>query len=537
MGRRIAVALAVVTTLALCDVAWGEPEAPHLRKQGTTTQLLVDGKPFLILGGELHNSSSSSLEYMEPIWPRMLDLHLNTVLAPVSWELVEPEEGHFDFALVDGLVEGARRHGLRLVFLWFGSWKNGRSSYVPEWVKSDERRFPRARVGKMRDTVEILSTLEEAARKADATAFAAFMRHLREIDRERRTVLMVQVENEVGLLGDTRDRAPAAEDSFAAPVPERLLLYLEEHRDELVPEVRERWRSTGFRSSGSWKEVFGRGEDTDEIFMAWHYARYLDRVAEAGKAEYEIPVYANAWLGTPGRAGDYPSGGPLPHVLDIWLAGAPHIDLLAPDIYSPDFDEWCERYTRRGNPLFIPEMRRNDAGARNVFSAFGAHGALGTSPFAVDGIENPAGAALAGSYAVLAQIAPLILQHQGKGTMVGFLLDEEHPRVTRRLGAYELEITLDEIFGYHAEMGYGLIIALGPDEFLGAGGGFRVTFAPDSPGPGRAGIVSIDEGVFRGGHWLAGRRLNGDENDQGRAWRFDARMGVRLERCRVYRYE
>jgi beta-galactosidase GanA len=534
-GRTIAALVAA--TLSLGSLAFGGPAAPHLRREGTATQLVVDGEPFLVLGGELHNSSSSGLQYMEPIWPRMVDLHLNTVLAPVSWELIEPEEGRFDFALVDGLVEGARRHDVRLVFLWFGSWKNGRSSYAPAWVKSDDERFPRARVGGRRDTVEILSTLGEASWKADAAAFAAFMRHLREIDGEHRTVIMVQVENEVGVLGDTRDRSPAAEAAFATPVPEELLQYLQSNKEDLLPEVRARWEQTSYRREGSWEDVFGPGPDTDEIFMAWHYARYLDRVAAAGTAEYDIPVFANAWLGTPGRAGSYPSGGPLPHVLDIWLAGAPHLDLLAPDIYSPDFAEWCQRYTRRGNPLFIPEMRRDDSGARNVFYAFAAHDAMGTSPFAVDGIEDPADSALASSYAVLEQIAPLLLEHQGRATMVGFLLDEEQPRVTRRLGGYELEITLDQVFSYHAEVGYGLIVATGPDEFVGAGGGFRVTFTPVSAGPDRAGIASVDEGEYRDGRWVAGRRLNGDENDQGRAWRFDSRMGVRLERCRVYRFD
>src|SRR4051794_20205785 len=104
---------------------------PYLRTQGSATQLVVDGKPWLVLGGELHNSSASHLGYMEPIWGRMVELNINTVLLPVYWELLEPEEGVFDFVLVDGLLEGARRHGLRLILLWFGSWKNGMSSYIP----------------------------------------------------------------------------------------------------------------------------------------------------------------------------------------------------------------------------------------------------------------------------------------------------------------------------------------------------------------------------------------------------------------------
>jgi len=508
---------------------------PRLRKQGAATQLVVDGQPFLVIGGELHNSTSSSLEYMKPIWQRMVDLNFNTVLAPVSWELIEPEEGRFDFSLVDGLIYDARRHDLRLIFLWFGSWKNGMSSYIPVWVKKDYRRFPRVKI-QDRGTVEVLSTFAEANWQADARAFAALMRHIREVDAAHHTVLMMQVENEVGVLRDSRDRSEAANAAFARPVPKELTDYLQKNKDALVPEVRNRWAAAGSKTAGSWAEVFGAGPETDEIFMAWHYARYVDRVSAVGKAQYPIPMYVNAWLSGEGTPGRWPSGGPLPHVMDVWLAGAPSVDLLAPDIYAPDFQGWSRKYTQRGNPLFIPEMRGTEVGARNVFYAIGQHEAIGTSPFAVDSIVSARDSALARSYDVLRQLAPLILAHQGHGRMTGFLLDKEHPSVTRELGGYELEIRTDEIFGMKAESGYGLILAAGPDEFIGAGSGFRVAFRPKTAGPGRVGVGIIDEGVYRAGKWIPGRRLNGDENDQGQGWRFSSR-GLAIERCTVYRYE
>ena len=222
--------------------------------------------------------------------------------------------------------------------------------------------------------------------------------------------------------------------------------------------------------------------------------------------------------------------------MDIWLAGAPSVDLLAPDIYSPDFQGWCRKYTQRGNPLFIPETRRGEDGARNVFYAFGQHDAIGTSPFAVDSIDNPKESALARSYAILRQMAPLIAEHQGHGRMTGFVLDKEHATVTRELGGYELEISLDEIFGNRAGIGYGLVIAAGPDEFFGAGSGFRVAFKPKTPGPALVGVGSVDEGIYRNGKWIPGRRLNGDENDQGQRWRFSP-LNAGIERCTVYRYE
>ncbi|HEU5101740.1 MAG TPA: DUF5597 domain-containing protein [Roseiflexaceae bacterium] len=510
-------------------------QTPHLRRQGSATQLIVDGKPFLVLGGELHNSSSSSLEFMQPIWQRMLDLNFNTVLAPVSWELIEPREGEFDFALVDGLLQEARRHNLRLILLWFGSWKNGMSSYIPLWVKQDYARFPRAKLGG--ETAEVLSTLAEANWQADARAFAALMRHLGEVDGQDHTVIMVQVENEVGVLGDSRDRSETADSVYSGPAPRELIAYLREHQSNLVSEIKQRWEAAGGKTDGSWKDVFGAGPATDEIFMAWNYARYVDQVTAAGKAEYDLPMFVNAWLSAPeATPGDWPSGGPLPHVMDIWLAGAPRLDMLTPDIYAPDFEAWCRKFTQRGNPLFIPEMRREEVGARNVFYAIGQHEAIGVSPFAVDSLDQPEQAPLAKSYAVLQQLAPLILEHQGQGELAGFLLDAEQPSVERRLGEYDLEISLDEIFGYKAELGYGLLVAVGPNEFVGAGSGFRVAFRPTSAGPARVGIGVVDEGVYRDGEWIAGRRLNGDENDQGRRWRF-SNQAISIERCTVYRFE
>jgi len=275
----------------------GAAEMPHLEKRGAVTQLIVDGQPYLALAGELHNSSSSSLAYMQPIWPKLKQMNLNTALAVVSWDLVEPEEGRFDWTLVDGLIEGARRHDLRLVLLWFGSWKNGLSHYIPDWVKADYERFPRVRV---RDgTLEILSTLAQENWEADAKAYAAFMQHLKAVDGDQHTVIMIQMQNEVGLHADTRDRSAPADAAFKAPVPRELMEYLAANKDRLLPETRSIWQRSGFKTTGTWEEVFGRGPATDELFMGWHYARYCDRIAAAGKDILPLPVFVNAWIVQP----------------------------------------------------------------------------------------------------------------------------------------------------------------------------------------------------------------------------------------------
>jgi beta-galactosidase GanA len=535
----VAVAVAAAGGQASASAPMGTADAlsglPTLRTQGDAVQLVVDGKPFLMLGGEVNNSSSSSLEYMSRIWTHMNDLHANTVLVPVSWEQIEPEEGRFDFSLVDGLLRDARRHGLRLVFLWLASWKNGMSSYQPLWVKAAYERFPRAR---HRDgtPMQVMSTLSENNWKADAAAFAALMAHVRESDQHDHTLLMVQVENEMGILGDSRDRSDAANAAFAGPVPEALMAHLIKYDAELTPEFRALWVAAGRKKSGTWEEVFGVGPKTDEIFMAWNYARYADHVTAAGKAEYPIPMYVNAWLNDPmdSPPGNYPSGCPESHVMDVWQAGAPHIDLLAPDLYAGNFEERCRLYTRRGNTLFIPEMNSDAGGAHNVFYAIGAHNALGTSPFGID--HTPADGPFSKSYDILGQIAPVLLAHQGKGETTGFVLDTDHPSVTCTMGDYELTISLDSVFGRTASLGYGVVVQTGPAAFLGAGSGFRVGFRPLTPGPKYAGIGTVEEGTFRSGHWVEGRRLNGDETDQGSGWRFSS-FGTSVGTCTVYRYQ
>ncbi len=515
---------------------------PHLEKHGTATQLVVDGKPFLMLGGELYNSSSSSLEYMRPVWPHLATVPLNTVLTPLSWELIEPREGQFDFGLVDGLIQGARQSNLRIVFLWLASWKNGMSSYPPIWVKQDTQRFPRV-IEKDGNPVEILSPLGKASMEADAHAFAAVMHHIREVDGDAHTVLMMQVENEVGVLGDSRDRSPAANRAYAGQVPKELMNYLQQHRDTLIPEFRQIWQAAGAKTSGTWEEVFGPGPETDKIFMAWNYGRYIQSVTAAGKAEYPIPMYVNTWLAGPKAVpGQYPSGGPLPDVIDVWKAAGTAIDLYSPDIYAPNFEEWCERYHRGGNALFIPEARNGMRGGAQVFYAVGQHEALGFSPFGIDFFvdkERPTEIDtdndLGKSYEVLMNIAPVLLQHQGKGETAGFLLDQDHPQTTLELNGYKLEVRLDNAFEADAKRGFGLVVALGPDEFLGAGKGFCISFSPKTAGPDHVGISYVDEGAYSGGVWVPGRRLNGDEDEQGKCWRFIPPR-IHIEKAVLYQY-
>jgi hypothetical protein len=519
---------------ALGSIGWTQPSIdplfPHLEKRGVATQLVVDGQPWLIRGGEVANTASSDVAYMKTVWPRLTRLNLNTVLVAVAWDWVEPVEGKFDFTLVDAMLAGARANHQRVVFLWFGSWKNGLSSFVPAWVKADPVRFPRMRLQTGRP-VEALSPISTANRDADAKAYVAFMRHLREVDGAQRTVIMIQMQNEVGLLGGLRDRAMPANAAFAEDVPAELLAHLQKNQATLDPDLAKAWSGAGARTSGTWAQVFGAGVVADEVFMAWHYARYMDHLSALGKKEYPLPVFTNTWIVQPEDKGpgDYPSGGPEPLTLDIWRFAAPAIDLNCPDVYLPNFTDWAKRYHRPDNPLFVPESRGDAAGVANAFYAIGQHAALGYSPFGIDntgrlvtlrpdagesGPSNLEATPLAKGYAAIAQLTPLILESQAKGMIGAVSLTPELAPQDLVLGNYILHVDLRRNRRNPKQvpaLGYAMVFARGPDEFVVAGCDVQVTFSPNDNSGDLVSLAAVEAGEFVGGKWTPNRKLQGDD--------------------------
>ena len=521
---------------------------PQIRPNGATKQLFVDDKPFIVLGGELHNSSASSIEYMMPIWDKLAVMHLNTVIGTVSWELIEPDEGKFDFSLVDSQIKEARQHNMHLILIWFATWKNAGSSYVPQWVKTDRKRFPpmllkvapkgRGMSSMLAAYMEQqgtgpLSPLGEETLKADENAFRMLMRHIKQTDPQH-TVIMMQVENESGSLGDSRDRSPLSEAAWKQQVPVALMNYFTRNKASLLPEVLQVWGRNGYRTSGTWAEVFGTDERADEIFMAYYIGRFIGDVAKAGKAELSIPMYANAWLGPqPGAdvPGEWPSGGPVAGVLDVYHAAAPSLDFLAPDIYVEDFKGTCALYTRVGNPLFIPEARDQ---VGNLFWALGNDAALAWSPFGVEDL-NPDGQ-VPQAYKLLSGFLPQLAEWQAAGKVRSvFVLDGEKPQPVS-LGGYKITLSrprmsLSDAPGQNSTRSaelpgavslnsrsmpndtrpFALVVNTAPNEFLFIGANGDPTFEPDSPGPSRLTVVSRDEGRYDNGTWVPGRRLNGDE--------------------------
>jgi beta-galactosidase GanA len=537
----------VLVAVALTCGCFAHAAAPRLEKQGTATQLVVQGKPMLVLGGELGNSSASSAAYMAPHWGRLKRMHLNTIIAPVYWELIEPVEGQFDWKSVDQMLKDARAHDLKLIVLWFGAWKNSMSTYVPSWVKRDQARFPRAQATNGR-SVEILSAFSTNTRDADVRAYSELLRHLKAVDSDKNTVVMVQVENEIGMLPVARELGPEANAASRQPVPAELIELLTRRSDTVEPELLALWKDQGAKTGGDWPTVFGDTPAGAEVFTAWHYARFVEAMVSAGKSIYPLPMYVNAALNRTGRLpGEYPSGGPVPHLIDVWKTGAPSLDFIAPDIYFPNFVDLASRYKRADNPFFIPEANNSDKAEvpANAFFAFGKLDAMGFAPFSIESIDEQSSSALAEAYSVLEHLTPSILAAQGRSRMSGF-----RPRVledgtvlnapmSEVIGEVRFTVTFVDPWTPKDEQettGHGgLIIQTGPEDFIIAGRGFTVTFAPAS-GVGALGVDKAWEGAYDArGNWVAGRLLNGDQTHQGRHIRLDPTR-FQTQHVKLYSY-
>jgi beta-galactosidase GanA len=268
---RLALVLAAAVSLA-----WGQAKPiPQLVKKGDKFTFMVDGKPFIILGGQVNNPSAFP-DRMRRAWPEFKALHANTIEFPVYWDSIEPVEGKFDFSGLDEILRGLRQQNLRAILLWFGTWKNGAMDYTPAWVKSNPARFPRV-IDSGGKPIRVLSPHGQATLEADRTAYTTLLRHLKEFDEADRTVIMMQVENESGLLGSVRDYSPEATRLFSGPVPAPFAAALK-------------------KNPGTWTEVFGP-RMAEEACTVYHLSTYIDTVAKAGKAVYALPAYCNVWMG------------------------------------------------------------------------------------------------------------------------------------------------------------------------------------------------------------------------------------------------
>ena len=502
-----------------------------------------NGIPFFVLGGQVHNSSAYNLTEMETAWKALEALHANTAEVPIYWSQFEPRPGKYHYQQIDQLIQAAREHKLKLILLWFATWKNGSMQYAPEWVKLAPDRFQRV-ITHAGNRLWVLSSHAEANLEADRNAFCTLLNHLKEVDGDQRTVIGVQIENEPGILGAVRDHSPLAESEFSGQVPDELMQKLQ--LTSAGP-VRDAWALAGKRSQGNWQQVFG--PHAAEFFSAWSIARYIDRIAEAGKAVYDLPFYVNVWLGENGwqQPGiSYPSGGPVSRVLDIWKWATPHLDLIAPDIYidTPDtYREVCQAYAREDNPLFVPESALSQGNALNVFEAIHRYRAVGYAVFGIEslldaqGAVKPSAQPLVDSFRILASVQPLLLQFWKTNRMVAIIQREFQSEQLLDLGEYLALVQFSPTTNagwIHTDYrhspadfnqrGRGLLFQAPNREFFVAGAGFTLQIkrrrgetsefskahdhfdAPLTP------YLRVEEGRFGIlGEWIPTRERNGDE--------------------------
>ena len=540
-GTLTATVISLIATAWIAPAFGAEPaqggNIPHLEKRGAVTQLIVDGKPFIVLGGQVGNPTGFP-DRMERAWPKFQALNANTIEFPIYWEQIESEEGKFDFSGVDQIISGLRSQGLRAIPLWFGTYKNGAMDYVPAWVKSDTKRFPRVLDYGGRP-IRVLSPHGQATLEADRKAYTELMKHLKEIDGNDHTVILMQVENESGLLGSPRDYSPETTRLFNGPVPEKLVTALK-------------------KKPGTWKEVFGGR--AEEMFTGYYLSSYINAVARAGKQVYPLPAFVNVWMGGEGtndrflefdRPGDsYPSGGPQSHMIDLWKATAPDIDLIGPDIYHQSpiiYRTILSRYTRPDNPLLVVETGRGTAFARFCFYALGDFSAIGFSPYGVDAgptDELSQGFTdMAANFRVLKSALPVIADLQASGKLKAAVEEEATPGRMLYFDGYDILVRFrppvrgssqpSAATGPPVPSGRVLVGQLGPDEFLIAGFDAAIDFKP-SMGAEYTGVqfLRVEEGVYDNGVWKPTLLRNGDFTSGGLV--FPSR-GV-VVRARLVRY-
>ncbi|WP_430611746.1 DUF5597 domain-containing protein [Enterococcus sp. DIV0876] len=466
-------------------------------------QIINKNKKQFFLAGEVHNSSASSIEYMEKmVWRRIDQLAINTLLIPIYWELFEPQQGVFDYSLLENHLKNAADKKVQVIFLWYGLWKNGLSTYVPQWMKVDDTgRFIRVQ-DKNGHHLESFTPLCKNSTEADIVAFGKLCSYLADHPLKDH-VAMIQVENELGCLQTDRDYSDCAQNQYQGKLPTVI--------QNVYPEAL------------FWHDI----PHSQECFMAYYYAKTIESLAKLVEKHLDIPVFTNVWLKKVGKMpGEYPSGGAIDTTWKVWKAVAKSLTFIAPDIYEEDISAILSAYSD-DQSLFIPETRIDKKYISNIFYAFGK-GAIGYSPFGIEdlladqkdqnytflkqlGLEKEAfncedtKAYLNRGYEIISELTPLLLHP--KAAVFSFRKENCNQLIFEDTD-YRWEIKLfstkDMI---HSA---GMIIKLEDTYYCtGANIAFNLNLLQHSQQ--RVGILSLEEGYFDSGVWQKTRQLNGDE--------------------------
>jgi hypothetical protein len=525
---------------------------------------IVDGKPFFPVAGQAHNDAGYNDLESEHFFKAVKLFNGNTLTIPVYWLQVEPEEGKFDFSGVDALIATARRYDVKLILLWFATWKNGNMDYVPTWVKSNQKRFKRVMLP-TGGNLWNLSAHCKASLEADKKAFNTLCKHLKAQDGKEHTVVGIQLENESGILGSDRDYSPEAQAIFDSPVPAKLISAMKAAGKGPVYDI---WQKAGGKQSGSWPEVFEW--PAGELMTAWGIATYIDGVGKGGKEALDVAMYINVWLiesdlVTAGEG--YPSGCPVPKVLDIFKWFTPHVDMISPDVEYNNTQRYqylCATYSRPDNPLFFPETPPTT----NLFRAIAEYNLVGYSwmggfdnIIALDGTPRPEMKDAVDTLKCIVSAIPLILKYQGTDKIHAIVQEEYMPYQWFDLGDFVgkvqfgegmvrpvqkdwrhiKEVTMpkeqvDSDVKPEYKRGRGLLFQTGKNEFFLVGTGWRLFLRRKLPPEetlqlfyhqdlANARQLAVEEGYFdRNGKFVAVRQRNKTPLNSG-AW-VEADIGV-----------
>jgi hypothetical protein len=466
----------------------------HFEELNGRKAFFVDGKPFIILGLQWDCDGCYTPEDMDPFFEHGEKMGLNTASLLLYWKEIEPVKGEYRFEMLDHRIEMARKHNMKIVLVWFGSYKNGNLTYAPDYIRFDHKTYTKVidKHGKVH-TNFCCPTARETHRR-DELALIEVFKHLKEVDSETHTVILFQMENETGIFGTDRCYCGSCNEEY--------------------------------KKNDYEKEY---GVRAGEYFTAQCIAEYCDSLTKTVKDIYPLPVYMNAWLNkvhANERAGfDYPNGGPVPDVLEMYFKTIKYIDCIAPDIYQfsrRDFEYFCKAYSIHNNPLFIPECATGmgTRTARNIFYAIGDYAAFGYDPWAinrccpgfmttplvttVDGRWSDEAYELHKSYKVINDAMEPIVMAQNTPNIKTIVQEEGENGILLKFGDIDAEVTYE----HPANTARGLVIRRSKDEFIVIGGGFHIRFSRE--GGKKVSIATVESGKFEGEKWVSSHVLSSE---------------------------